>query len=335
MNLERHVKAHRDLYRPSGRGRGRAGRRDPKAFYDEYFAVLDLAAEFYLETVERVFQDSAARPRRARRTAAAGSTPRRSGAPRCSRSRASATTSARVGQTLAAHDLCTGLRPYLKRHHLQAGRRPLRRVQRPPLGDADLPDRAQLRALGRVSGCSLSRGSGFSSGADDGLQLDHGLARVRRARARRGARSGPSSGPPSAPRAAARARCSCSSRRCCRPAARHAPAGRHASTWLPHFARATVQRGHDLPMRPPPWHRSASRVKHGKWYDNSRQYCSAVSVSRPWHDWRTRGSPLGLRRSDARHLRRHRLADLLDHEIGKGLDLGRQQLAVRDRRPPA
>ncbi len=26
-----------------------------------------------------------------------------------------------VGQTVAAHDLCTGLRPYLKRHHMQVG----------------------------------------------------------------------------------------------------------------------------------------------------------------------------------------------------------------------
>ena len=26
-----------------------------------------------------------------------------------------------VGQTLAAHDLCGGLRPYLKRHHMEAG----------------------------------------------------------------------------------------------------------------------------------------------------------------------------------------------------------------------
>ena len=26
-----------------------------------------------------------------------------------------------VGQTVAAHELCTGLRPYMKRHHLQAG----------------------------------------------------------------------------------------------------------------------------------------------------------------------------------------------------------------------
>jgi polyhydroxyalkanoate depolymerase len=26
-----------------------------------------------------------------------------------------------VGQTLAAHELCAGLRPYRKRHHMQAG----------------------------------------------------------------------------------------------------------------------------------------------------------------------------------------------------------------------
>jgi len=26
-----------------------------------------------------------------------------------------------VGQTVAAHDLCTGLRPYMRRHHVQAG----------------------------------------------------------------------------------------------------------------------------------------------------------------------------------------------------------------------
>jgi poly-beta-hydroxyalkanoate depolymerase len=26
-----------------------------------------------------------------------------------------------AGPTVAAHDLCSGLRPYLKRHHMQAG----------------------------------------------------------------------------------------------------------------------------------------------------------------------------------------------------------------------
>ena len=55
MNLDRHVKAHVDLhgYLASGdHDKAQATR----AFYDEYCAVTDLPAEFYLETVERVFQ---------------------------------------------------------------------------------------------------------------------------------------------------------------------------------------------------------------------------------------------------------------------------------------
>jgi len=56
MNAERHVKAQMDLYRALARGdTGQAG--TIKDFYDEYFAVLDMTAEFYLETVERVFQE--------------------------------------------------------------------------------------------------------------------------------------------------------------------------------------------------------------------------------------------------------------------------------------
>ena len=26
-----------------------------------------------------------------------------------------------IGQTMAAHDLCSGLKPYMKRHHVQMG----------------------------------------------------------------------------------------------------------------------------------------------------------------------------------------------------------------------
>src|SRR5258708_28253108 len=58
MNIDRHVKAHRELYDNLVAG-DRAKVAATKAFYDEYFAVLDLAAEFYLETVKIVFQDYA------------------------------------------------------------------------------------------------------------------------------------------------------------------------------------------------------------------------------------------------------------------------------------
>jgi polyhydroxyalkanoate depolymerase len=58
MNIERHVKAHHELYENLANGE-KVKAAQTKAFYDEYFAVLDLTSEFYLETVRLVFQDHA------------------------------------------------------------------------------------------------------------------------------------------------------------------------------------------------------------------------------------------------------------------------------------
>jgi poly(3-hydroxybutyrate) depolymerase len=119
MNIDRHVKAHRELYDNLVKGEIEKAQATKK-FYDEYFAVLDLTAEFYLETVRRVFQEHAL-PRGA--TAWQGSKVE----PRAIRRTMLLTVEGEkddicaVGQTAAAHDLCTGLRPYLKRHHMQAG----------------------------------------------------------------------------------------------------------------------------------------------------------------------------------------------------------------------
>jgi len=119
MNIDRHIKAHRELYENL-----RLGELDKakitKDFYDEYFAVLDLSAEFYLETVQWVFQEhrlpkgtltwngEKVEPRAIKRTALLTVEGERDDI--CA-----------VGQTLAAHDLCSSLRPYRKRHHMQAG----------------------------------------------------------------------------------------------------------------------------------------------------------------------------------------------------------------------
>ena len=119
MNRERHMNTLRDydLHLVADEHEKAASTRD---FYREYFAVADLPAEFYLETVERVFQrhdlprgELAWRGRRVnpgaiRRTALLTVEGERDDI--CA-----------VGQTLAAQDLCTGLRPYMKRHHVQAG----------------------------------------------------------------------------------------------------------------------------------------------------------------------------------------------------------------------
>ena len=54
MNLDRHVEAHSDFFRHLVDGDGDSAEKH-RDFYDEYLAVMDLTAEFYLQTVETVF----------------------------------------------------------------------------------------------------------------------------------------------------------------------------------------------------------------------------------------------------------------------------------------
>ncbi len=119
MNLPRHVRAHLDLFSHIARGeieKANATRR----FYDEYFAVLDLPAEFYLETVRKVFQEH----HLARGMFEWRGNRIDSGA---IRKIALLTVEGEKddicapGQTLAAHDICTGIKPHKKNHHLQPG----------------------------------------------------------------------------------------------------------------------------------------------------------------------------------------------------------------------
>ncbi|HJT39236.1 MAG TPA: polyhydroxyalkanoate depolymerase [Sphingobium sp.] len=119
MNLERHGAQHRELYQLLADGRAVEADKI-KTFYREYFAVLDMTAEFYLETVDRVFQ---------RTLLAKGELTHRGRPvnPGAIRRTALLTVEGEkddvcaVGQTAAAHTLCSGLRPHLKRHHLQIG----------------------------------------------------------------------------------------------------------------------------------------------------------------------------------------------------------------------
>ncbi|WP_341916295.1 polyhydroxyalkanoate depolymerase [Ferrovibrio terrae] len=119
MNMDRHVKAHVELFQNLWKG-DIAQATKTKDFYDEYFAVLDLDADFYLETVEWVFQQhrlatgelmhrgKLVNPKLIKKTALLTVEGERDDI--CA-----------IGQTVAAHDLCTGIKPYMKRHHLQAG----------------------------------------------------------------------------------------------------------------------------------------------------------------------------------------------------------------------
>ena len=119
MNLGRHVRQHMALYNRLLEGDYEEATQI-EDFYDEYFAVLDMPAEFYLETVDAVFQrellakglltwrGERVEPRAIRRTALLTVEGDRDDV--CG-----------IGQTLAAHELCSGINPTKKRHHLQAG----------------------------------------------------------------------------------------------------------------------------------------------------------------------------------------------------------------------
>ena len=119
MNLDRHIEAHKELFLHLVRGDGDSAQKH-REFYDEYLAVMDLAAEFYLQTVEVVFvrhdlpkgqmthRGAPVDPSKIRRVAlmtVEGENDDISG----------------VGQTQAAQDLCSNIPPEHKSHYLQLG----------------------------------------------------------------------------------------------------------------------------------------------------------------------------------------------------------------------
>jgi poly(3-hydroxybutyrate) depolymerase len=119
MNLERHRQSLGQMFEHLVAGRTEEAR-PILEFYDEYLAVNDLPAEFYLETVEKVFQAHALPLGKLtwswravdltaiRRTALMTVEGERDDI--CA-----------VGQTVAAQELCPNVRPYRKTHHVQTG----------------------------------------------------------------------------------------------------------------------------------------------------------------------------------------------------------------------
>ena len=117
MNPNRHASSHYDYFLDLVRGDEESAE-SHRQFYDEYNAVLDMPAEYYLDTIKTVFQDFAlvngtwrvdgelVRPQDIKHTALLtieGELDDISGA----------------GQTRAAHDLCTGI-PKTRQFHYDA-----------------------------------------------------------------------------------------------------------------------------------------------------------------------------------------------------------------------
>jgi poly(3-hydroxybutyrate) depolymerase len=119
MNLDKHMAAHFKQYR-SLAAEDKVSADTHRAFYDEYLAVMDLPAEFYLETVKRIFMDhelpkgelhyrgKLVKPSTIKKTFLFTVEGERDDI--CG-----------LGQTASALDLCSNLRPLLKRHHVQTG----------------------------------------------------------------------------------------------------------------------------------------------------------------------------------------------------------------------
>ncbi|WP_207480447.1 polyhydroxyalkanoate depolymerase [Arenibaculum pallidiluteum] len=119
MNLDRHVGEHLKLFEHLVRGDGESAEQH-RRFYDEYLSVMDLPAEFYLQTVSTVFQERAlARGRFTWRGQAVD--------PGAITRTALMTVEGELddisapGQTRAAHRLCSGLRPEQRQDYCQKG----------------------------------------------------------------------------------------------------------------------------------------------------------------------------------------------------------------------
>ena len=118
MNLDRHMDAHADMFDHLVTGDGDSADKH-RAFYDEYLAVMDLTAEFYLQTVATVFVEHAL----PRGTMTHRGTPVDLGAVRrCAILAVEGENDdiSGVGQTKAALDLATNLPAARKAYHLQA-----------------------------------------------------------------------------------------------------------------------------------------------------------------------------------------------------------------------
>ncbi|MCW2273020.1 polyhydroxyalkanoate depolymerase [Rhodoblastus acidophilus] len=117
MNFDRHVNAHLEMFNHLVEGDGDSAEKH-REFYDEYLAVMDLTAEFYLQTIDTVFVHHAlpkgemmhkgekvdlAAIRRVGLLTVEGEKDDISG----------------VGQTQAAQDLCSSIPEAIRHHHLQ------------------------------------------------------------------------------------------------------------------------------------------------------------------------------------------------------------------------
>ncbi len=155
MNFDKHVDAHREYFKNLVQGDGDPAKKHEE-FYDEYLAVMDLSAEFYLQTVEKVFvrHDLAERHLQAsRQTGRSVADP-----PHCTRSPSKARTTIfpASARPQATHDLCPNIPAAKKVHYLQ-----------PKVGHYGVFNGSRFRAeiAPRIADFVLSNNTGYADGS--------------------------------------------------------------------------------------------------------------------------------------------------------------------------
>jgi poly(3-hydroxybutyrate) depolymerase len=119
MNADRHMNAHLRMFRHLVEGDGEAVDAHRK-FYDEYMSVMDITADFYLQTIRRVFKE---RWIATNQFVWRGEVVR----PEAIRQTALLTVEGQLddisapGQTIAAQDICRAIPENRRRNHLQKG----------------------------------------------------------------------------------------------------------------------------------------------------------------------------------------------------------------------
>ena len=117
MNLDRHIVAHQEFFSHLVKDDGDSAEKH-REFYDEYLAVMDLDAQFYLQTVETVF---------IRHALPKGEMTHRGKPVDCSKIKTTALMTVEgenddisgIGQTKAAHKLCSSLSDDKRVHYMQ------------------------------------------------------------------------------------------------------------------------------------------------------------------------------------------------------------------------
>ncbi len=125
MNLDKHVGSHMNFYKHLIQGDGDTAEKH-RVFYNEYLSVMDIPAEFYLQTVETVFQKHSL-PRGLMQWRDPLSDELMDVRPQDIRKTALLTVEGEMddisarGQTTAAHELCYSIPQAKQYHHFQLG----------------------------------------------------------------------------------------------------------------------------------------------------------------------------------------------------------------------